>query len=84
MKCIGECYFKGEGVEKDAEKGLGWYRKAAACGDVDAMRNLGNFFEIGVRVMRDIQEAENWYREAAKRGDEGARRRLLEVLNLKR
>lgn len=64
---------------------LSWYKMAAACGDAESMRDLGNFFELGsFGILKDVREAEKWYREAAKRGHEGAKRRLFELLNLNR
>lgn len=33
---LAECYMKGEGMEKNEEEALAWFRKAAEQGDEDA------------------------------------------------
>ena len=33
---LGDCYYRGEGVEKDFAEAVKWYRKAAAQGDASA------------------------------------------------
>lgn len=37
---VGDGYFHGQGVPKDHEQAMRWYRRAAVGGDVDAMANL--------------------------------------------
>ncbi len=36
QNCLGSIYRSGEGVEKDLEKALYWYEKAAKQGDIEA------------------------------------------------
>jgi len=38
---LGVCYSDGDGVAKDAEQAVSWYRRAAEAGDADAQFNLG-------------------------------------------
>lgn len=40
MEFIGNCYRNGNGVEKNLEEAIRWYRMAAEYGDEDAMRHL--------------------------------------------
>jgi len=35
------CYYNGDGVAKDAEQAVSWYRRAAEAGHTDAQFNLG-------------------------------------------
>jgi TPR repeat protein len=44
-----------------AEVAEQWYRKAAAAGDIDAMRKLGNL----LASQGQADQAELWYRKAA-------------------
>jgi len=38
---LGMCYANGDGVAKDAEQAVSWYRRAAEAGHTDAQFNLG-------------------------------------------
>jgi len=38
---LGVCYVNGDGVAKDAEQAVSWYRRAAEAGHADAQFNLG-------------------------------------------
>ncbi len=51
------------------ENALKWYRKAADKGYVNAMFNLGVFYQNGEFVKKDVDQALKWYRKAADKGD---------------
>ena len=51
---LGEMYFYGEGIQKDAAKATVWYKKAAALGDVDAQKTLS---EIQNGTKLNVREA---------------------------
>ena len=51
------------------QKGMGWYRKAAAQGNTDAMVQLGNLYEQGRGVPKSGPEALSWYLKAAEKGN---------------
>ena len=63
---IGNLYRKGNGVARDYEKAVNWYRKAARQGFVDAQNNLAAMYEQGLGVPKNKSEAAKWYRKAAK------------------
>ena len=62
------CYRKGEGVEKDDEEAVKWYRQAAEQGHAAAQYGLGYCYAYGEGVERNDAEAVNWYRKAAEQG----------------
>ncbi len=66
---LGTMYMNGEGVPKNAEEGVRWYREAAAQGFMDAQVNLGTAYARGEGVPKDDAVAARWYRMAAEQGD---------------
>ena len=74
---LGDCYYRGEGVEKDFAEAVKWYRKAAEQGNANAHSNLaqlmlGVCYKNGIGVAKDYAEAVKWYRKAAEQGDADA------------
>ena len=61
-------YAEGEGLAKDINEAINWYRKAAEQGIVEAQENLGYLYLKGDRVPKDRTEAAKWYRKAAEQG----------------
>ena len=46
---VGMLYFNGEGVNQDKREALGWFRKAAERGNIDAQISLGEMFkDVGI------------------------------------
>jgi len=68
QSALGLKYETGNGVKKDLNAALNWYRKAADQGVVMAQINLGVMYEDGKGALQDYQEALNWYRKAADQG----------------
>ena len=62
------CYYNGTGVEKDEQKAVEWYKKAAEQGYASAQFNLAVCYENGTGVEKDEQEAVEWYKKAAEQG----------------
>ena len=58
---LGVSYDYGEGVTKDPQEAVKWYRKAAEQGNADAQCNLGYCYEMGYGVAKNSQEAVKWY-----------------------
>jgi TPR repeat protein len=79
---IGEKYYLGEGVAKDAIEAVKWLRKAAERNHVKAQTMLGNCYSFeegdyfGEGVTKDYKEAVKWYCKAADKNDSGAEFRL--------
>ena len=61
-------YANGEFVQKDFEKALSWYTKAAENGNELAQHNLGVIYSQGNGVVQDYKKAISWYTKAAKNG----------------
>ncbi|MEX2213266.1 MAG: tetratricopeptide repeat protein [Phycisphaeraceae bacterium] len=54
-----------QGLEKDYESALKWYRKAAAAGHSGAMNTLAYLYHKGLGVPQDSLEALKWWTKAA-------------------
>ena len=57
-----------EGVAKDQQEAVRWYRMAADQGDAAAQYSLGWAYNHGEGVAKDQQEAVRWWRMAAEQG----------------
>ena len=66
---LGWCYESGTEVEKDEQKAVEWYQKAAEQGYANAQCNLGVCYEHGTGVEKDEQKAVEWYQKAAEQGN---------------
>lgn len=66
---LGEAYFFGEGVAKDDEEALRWYRSAAIQGYADAQLKLSAFYYYGWVVEKDDIEANRLSLLAAEQGN---------------
>jgi TPR repeat protein len=69
---LGKAYEDGDGVPKNDESAVKWYRKAADQGNADAESRLGIMYRLGLGVNVDKEEAARWYHKAAKRGNSQA------------
>ncbi len=69
---LGVKYDFGQGVEKDPEHAVRWYRLAAAQGHGGAQFNLGGMYFEGVGVPRDLVRATMWFTLSAEAGVGGA------------
>jgi len=71
---LGTAYYTGQGVSKNYQEAIKWYRKAAIKGlaiaqhkqgDSHAQNNLGSLYKRGQGVSQDDKEANKWYQKAA-------------------
>ena len=69
---LGICYFNGEGVEKDLEQAVNWFRKAAQQGSPEAQFNLAVCYNKGRGVAKDSKQAIAWFQKAAELGNANA------------
>lgn len=69
MFLYGRAYAYGKGVEKDLQKGINWYRRAADKGNTSSMTNLGVAYINGTGVIKDEHEAARWFRMGAEKGN---------------
>ena len=65
---IGEMYEFGQGVARDNDEALKWFRSAAEQNVVAAWHNLGRSYNFGTGVDQNYEMAEQWYRKAAEQG----------------
>ncbi len=65
---LGARYSAGDGVPKDSQRAVEWYRKAAEQGHPKAQVNLGLAYANGDGVAKDLEEAAGWYRRTAEAG----------------
>jgi TPR repeat protein len=65
---LAQIYNFGEGVPRDDEEAVRWYRKAAEQGNANAQNRLGLMYDIGMGVPKNQSEAVKWFRKAAEQG----------------
>jgi len=65
MSLLAWAYIQGNGIDKDAVKGLKYYTQAAKGGDSIAQNNLAQLYEEGHDVKKDLSKAVFYYRLAA-------------------
>ena len=73
---LGECYYLGDGVEKNCDDALKWYGKAAEQGNARAQCVLGVCYAKGELVNKDYAEAVKWFHKAAMQGHTDAQYNL--------
>lgn len=66
---LGGAYYNGNGVARDASRGVHWLLKAAEGGYAPAQCDLGVMYQIGAGVDQSFSDAVKWYRKAAEQGD---------------
>lgn len=70
MIYIGKCYQGGKnGVTKDINQAISWYKKAAEKGDGKAAKLLGAMYYMGLGVTKDNNEALKWLTKAQELGE---------------
>ena len=69
---LGIRYAKGDGVAKDFETAVKWFRQAAEHDNAVGQCNLGVMFATGQGVPQDYVSAHMWFNLSAARGQEGA------------
>lgn len=66
MKCLGDIYFYGRGVEKNFSRAVIYYQRA---GDDDSIYDFGNMYFNGQGVEKDPNQAKEYFQESAKLGN---------------
>jgi len=69
---LARAYERGNGVQKDDQEALKWYRSAAKNGNPEAQENLGVIYLAGEIVKQDKQEAFTWFQKSARQGNANA------------
>jgi TPR repeat protein len=73
---MGNMYLWGEGVPKNYEQAVAWWRKAADQGSSNSQSNLGDMYQNGWGVPKDDLIAVNWFQKAADQGNAVAQDKL--------
>jgi TPR repeat protein len=69
---MGVLYANGQGVEKNTQQAVSWFRRAAEAGNAEAQLHLGAAYYLGNGVARDYRQAVAWYGKAAQQGNADA------------
>jgi hypothetical protein len=72
MNKFGSCHEFGEGVDRDVEKAVRYYRRAALESNADGMYNFGRCLEYGQGIERDLYRAAKYYRLSSDKGNAAA------------
>lgn len=76
---LGKIYENGIDVEQNESEAYEWYKKAAECGNAEAMYRIGVCHEKGIGVVKSVLKAYEWYKKAADAGNATAKKILLEL-----
>lgn len=66
-------------VDKDIDKALNWYKRAAEKGDTHASCVLGEIYSDGIETRLDYAEAAKWYRLGVEQGSGAAENNLANL-----
>ncbi len=69
---LARAYDRGNGVSKNDQEALKWYRSAAEHGNPEAQENLGVIYLAGEIVKQDKHEAFAWFQKSARQGNADA------------
>lgn len=65
---LGYMYDSGNGLIKNIDLAIYWYKKAAVQGHARSQVNLGFIYDLGKNTDQDIKKALYWYTKAAEQG----------------
>jgi hypothetical protein len=65
---VGKNFLHGRGVEKNPEKALEHFQKAAELGQIEASGAIGYFYSVGLVVEKDEVKAADWFQKGSDKG----------------
>src|SRR2546421_295550 len=65
---LGNCYYDGEGTDKNYKKAFEWYSKSANSGCAEGQHGLGNCYYYGKGTKQNYKKAFEWYSKSANSG----------------
>ncbi len=74
------CYDSGDGIERDKEKAVYWFEKAAEQGSIEAQYLIGLMLYQGEAVPQNRSRAVYWMKKAADKGDAKAKWALAQMI----
>lgn len=75
---LGQCYFNGQGADRDLIQAFEWFAKSAGQGHVKAQYALALCYDKGYGTPKNTQKAFEWAQKAAKSGHANAQHYLAE------
>lgn len=76
MDLLGDCYYYGDGIEKDLKRSFECYLNAAEAGNISAQNDVAYAYEMGEGVEKNLNKAVEWYQTASENGNKYAMRNL--------
>lgn len=73
---LGHRLMRGRGIQRDYERAMACFDRAARAGDVDALYLMGKYYLKGIGCTRDEAGAVSCLEQAARRGHAGAALKL--------
>ena len=73
---LGLIYSNGEGVKKDLEEAIYWFKESASLNNVLAEYKLGYIYDNGLGVQKDSIKAYKYYLSAGQKGNADAQYKL--------
>lgn len=67
---LGNCYFRGNGVNENKQEGFKWYKKAAEQGHAFAMADVAICYEDGEGVEKNGAMAKKWFSKVEEKGEQ--------------
>lgn len=77
MYYVGHCYATGDGLTKNAEQAVKWYKLAAGKGVSNAQWALAQCYRAGDGTLVNFEQAMYWYAEASAKGHTRAFKQLI-------
>ncbi len=68
----GLMYRFGDGVLKNPEEAITWYRKAAEQGNAKAQNSLADAYCYGIGIVKDLKNCAYWAKKADDSGDDAS------------
>lgn len=76
---LGNCYYRGHGVDRNYTEAAKWYQKAADKGNASGQFNLGDCYYSGKGVSKNRTTAIEFFKKAAKKDHKDAIKILKEL-----
>ena len=76
---MGAMCYNGQGIPRDYQEALRWYKMSADKGNTAAQMALGDMYEKGTGVERDLEQAAEWYSKASDKGNVRAYKQLTRL-----
>lgn len=76
---LAQMYFVGNGIERNVDEAILWYKKVAEQGNVEAQYKLADIYFTGNGIDKNYKEAFNYYKQSAEKGYKNSYFNLAEL-----